>query len=257
MSESENSAVKTAARTLDIFEAFAQAGEPLTLTELADRIGIPLSSCHALVRTLQARGYVYLFERRRWIFPTKRLFDIAQAITRHDPLLKRIQPLLVKLRDQTGETVILGKRQLDEVIYLDVVEGHHTIRYSAQPGAAKPLHSSAAGKVILSRLSIVELEKLIGRIGLRPMTAGTIVDFDTLRADLEEGRGRGYFSTRGENVVDVGALGMPLTMTGETLALTVAGPLDRIEAHLEANLSAMRAVLDLLSDIDREAALEA
>ena len=51
--------VKAAARALDLFEAFSEAQRPLTLTELAQRIGAPMSSCHALVRTLRARGYLY------------------------------------------------------------------------------------------------------------------------------------------------------------------------------------------------------
>ena len=70
--------VKTAARTLDVFEVFAAARGPLTLTELAARLGSPLSSCHALVRTLQSRGYVYILDERKRVYPTKRLLLLAQ-----------------------------------------------------------------------------------------------------------------------------------------------------------------------------------
>ncbi|MBM3558769.1 MAG: helix-turn-helix domain-containing protein, partial [Alphaproteobacteria bacterium] len=108
-----NRDVKTAGRTLALFEAFRRTRAPMTLTRLAAELGAPISSCHGLVRTLTARGYLYTNERKRTIYPTKRLFEIAETIARHDPILERVGPLLAQLRDATGETVLLGRRQGD------------------------------------------------------------------------------------------------------------------------------------------------
>src|SRR5688500_2352238 len=104
---SANDPVKTAARTLDLFEAFAEARTPMTLTEIAARIDSPVSSCHALMRTLQARGYLYVLSQRRRCYPTRRLLDIAAAIAGHDPIVEKLRPAMEALRDRTGETVIL------------------------------------------------------------------------------------------------------------------------------------------------------
>ena len=60
-----NISVKTAARTLDVFECFAEARRPLSLSELARAIEAPVSSCFALIRTLEDRGYLYAVGRRR------------------------------------------------------------------------------------------------------------------------------------------------------------------------------------------------
>ena len=116
-------AVKTAARTLDLFEAFAKVREPMSLTELARRIGAPISSCHALIRTLQKRGFLYELGPRGPVYPTKRMLEIITAIATYDPILKRLEPVLERLRKATGETVILGKRQGDGIIYLEVLQG--------------------------------------------------------------------------------------------------------------------------------------
>ena len=75
-------------------------------------------------------------------------------------------PLLEKLRDESQETVIFGKRQADAVVYLQVVPGPHSIRYSASPGEIKPLHSSAIGKSILGSLKDGELRKLLEELPL-------------------------------------------------------------------------------------------
>lgn len=232
------SSVKTAGRTLDVFEAFGAAGEPLSLTELAERIGSPVSSCHALVKTLQARGYVYTLDQRRLIYPTKRLLEIASKIAAHDPLLRQIEPLMVALRDETGETVIMGKRQANEVIYLEVVDGLQTIRYTARPGEAKPLHSSSIGKAMLSLLSPVGLKDAL-KGGLDARTPNTITDLATLQADLDRGRAQGYFTTRGENVAEVMAIAVAVRVAGENLGFALAGPIPRVEMEFERYLAAV------------------
>jgi len=230
MTDTENSSVKATVRTLDVMEAFAKLGEPMTLTEIADRIDVPLSSCHAIIRTLHARGYIYQLERRRLFYPTKRLYEVASEIVRHDPILTMLLPALQALMHETQETVILGKLSGREVIYLEVIEGPQTIRYSAQPGERKPLHSSAAGKALLGQLSEKEYAKLLGRLELKPMTEATIVDREKLKKEVNAGRERGYFVTNGENVTDVKAIAIAATIAGEKFAIAVAGPAPRLQS---------------------------
>lgn len=242
--------VKTAARTLDVFEVFARAKAPLTLTELANRIGSPISSCHALVRTLQARGYVYVLDERKRVYPTKRMLATAREIAQNDPILERLSPILAALLKETGETVILGKRQGDRVTYLDVLEGRHTIRYSAEPGDTKPLHSSAIGKAMLGTLPGPDLDKLLRKLPLPAITETTLTERAELLGNLEEGRARGYFVTRGENVADVMGIAIARSVGDEPYGIAVAGPVNRLAAHIEALAAALAnagAALDRLN----------
>lgn len=240
--------VKTAARTLDLFEAFAKARGPLSLTELAQRIGSPISSCHALVRTLQQRGYVYILDERKRVYPTKRLYTIAQAIARHDPILERLMPILSRLSRSTGETVILGKRQANYVTYLEVIEGNQTIRYAASPGDTKPLHSSAIGKAMLGVLDEAARERLLGKLDLARVTDRTITSVDALRQDLAASEARGYFVTRGENVPDVMAISVARRVADDSYGIAVAGPIGRIESRLDELVAAL---LDAAATLDR------
>ena len=56
--------VKTADRTLRLFETFAEEARPLPLSELGRLLSIPVSSCLALIRTFQNAGYIYEVRRR-------------------------------------------------------------------------------------------------------------------------------------------------------------------------------------------------
>ena len=244
--------VKTAARTLDVFEVFAAVKGPLTLTELAARLGSPVSSCHALIRTLQLRGYVYILDERKRVYPTSRLLMLAQQIAQNDPVRDRIGPVLAALQADTGETVILGKRQANAVVYLDVMESRQTIRYAANPGDVKPLHSSAIGKAMLGVLSDTELASLLRKLPLTPITVNTIGTANGLILDIVRGRQRGFFITRGENVPDVMAIAIARSVGEESYGIAVAGPIARIEAHADGIVAALTTAGAAMSRIDQE-----
>jgi IclR family transcriptional regulator, acetate operon repressor len=222
-------AVTAVERVLDIFEVFHKVQKPLSLTDLAELTGIPKSSCHAIVGTLTARGYLYSLTRPRALYPTRRFLDIAREIHNKDPFVERVMPLMERLRDASHETVILGKRQGDAVIYLQVMESAHPIRYSAKPGEFKPLHSSSIGKALLGSLKEPELRAQIAKQPLQAITASTLTEPEALVHDILESRRRGYFVTRGENVPDVWAVSAFLTVSSETLAVAIAGPRHRME----------------------------
>ncbi len=239
-------AVTAVERVLAIVEAFQVARRPLSLTELAQSIGTPKSSCHAIVGTLIARGYLYTLSRPRALYPTRRLHDLTREILQFDPFLERALPLLEALRDETRETVIFGKRQAEAVVYLQVVPGPHPIRYTAAPGEIKPLHSSAIGKALLGSLKAPELDRLLDVLPLPAVTQATLVERRALADDVAAGRQLGYYVTRGENVVDVWAVASSLVINGDTFAVAVAGPRHRMELGLEPCARALLATCNLL-----------
>lgn len=99
MSQSKDN--RSADRTLAILEAFEELRRPLTLRELGEYCDIPVSTCHALVHTLLARGYLYQTGRRKDLYPTRRLLSLASTIVAHDPFLERMAPMLEQLRADT------------------------------------------------------------------------------------------------------------------------------------------------------------
>jgi DNA-binding IclR family transcriptional regulator len=222
--------VKTAGRMLDLFETFATVQTPLSLSELARALNAPPSSCFNLIRALQARGYLYSLRPRRQLYPTRRLFEVAKAIVGGEPWMARVEPVLTLLRDQTQETVILGKRQGDRVVYLNVIEGPQTIRYTAQAGDLKPLHSSAIGKALLGTLGPAEVADVLKQLPLDRVTEATITDCGTLLADLDRGRKQGHFVTAGENV----------------------GPMHRMTDALTSHVAALKAACATISDMNHE-----
>ena len=127
------------------------------------------------------------------------------------------------------------------MLYIDVVEGSFPVRFAAEIGALKPLHSSSLGKACLSLLKPSDYAKLVDRLPMTAITANTIVDRGRLAADIELGRRQGFFRTVGENVSDVLGLAIALRVDGEGVGIAVAGPIERMRAAEAERLQVLRA----------------
>lgn len=239
--------VKAARRTMEVFETFAQEQRPLSLTDIVNALGSPMSTCLYLVRTLERLGYLYPVGGKRTIYPTRKLYEVATAIAASEPWIARIEPRLKALRDNSRETVILGKRQDRQVVYLAVYEGPETIRYVARVGDLKPLHSSAIGKALLAAMDEKCLARLLGKISLSSITPSTLTDEASLLENLKQARDRGYTVSRAENVPDVMAVARTLELDGNVYGIALAGPLHRMEEAFEEQSERLRIACEAIT----------
>jgi IclR family acetate operon transcriptional repressor len=234
---SEFKETRSAERVFAILQTFERERRCLSLKEMSEYCEIPVSTCHALVHTMLHHSYLYQVGRRKEFYPTRKLFDMASTIVAHDPVLQRITPVLENLRTTTEETIILGKRHKDSVLYLEVLEGTQTIRYSAKVGDKKPLHSTCIGKVLLGQLSPEGVRLWLEATPTEKVTDTTITSYARLIENLQEGNLRGYHVTRGENVADVTAIAAPIAINNELFGIAVAGPSNRMEAVFDRQVS--------------------
>ena len=167
--------VKSAYRALDVLEAMA-AG-PATLSELSRRLDIPKSSLHALLRTQADRG---------WVEP-----EVFESLDRprHDAT--------DRLAAQTDETVQQALLDGDEVVYLAKRDSAHPVRLMSSLGSRLPAHATALGKALLAAREDSDLRDVLDP-PLRALTARTITTWESLRAELEATRERGYAVDDGE-----------------------------------------------------------
>ena len=234
--------IKTADRTLDLIELFAREKQPLGLSEIAERMDIPVSSAHGLIKTLQARGYLVEINRKLGYFPTKKLSVLAHSITLAIPLLDTLAPYLSQLCADTAETVVLAKRQGDSITYLDTFECSQSVRFSPQVGEIKPLHNTASGKALLGALSSSALDDFLVRATLQRVTSNTLTDSTALRQEIEQSRTRGWYHVEGENIPHLMSVALSLMIGGDTYAIAIGGPIQRFKPLLDEHAKKLQEV---------------
>jgi DNA-binding IclR family transcriptional regulator len=239
---------KMVERTLDFLELFAEHKRPLQLTEISRLAKVPISSCHDVLQTLESRGYIYELAPRAGYYPTLRLLETARTIADHDPVLARAEIVLRELRDATDETVLLCKTDGAASIYLLSLEPSHALRFMVKIGdSIRHLHASSAGKAQLAGLSETELDAYLSATALTPLTPQTLTDRDALVADLERGRGRGWFLNREESIEGLITLSAPFSWNGVRFIVTIAAPASRVSARLETLAAQLLQACDTLT----------
>ncbi len=225
---------KIVARTLDFLELFAEKKRPLSLSEIARLLGLPISSCHDVLQALEERGYIYEIAPRAGYYPTLRWLDVATTVANHDPVVLRADLVLQGLRDAVDESVLLCKTNGESATYLLSFEPSHPLRFSVRIGEhVRSLYATSAGKAQLGSWSDEALETYLNTATLEPRTPNTITSKTALRAEIEQGRKLGWFANREESQPGVVTLSASFLWSGAVYIVTIAGPSSRLDGRLE------------------------
>lgn len=243
---------KSEVRVLGLFELFADQGRPLSLSDIAAHLAIPVSSCFNLVRAVEERGYLYAARPRGPLYPTRRLYEVAKSVLEGDVVTEEIRACLATLRDKTGETVCLGCRKDAFVLYLDVEESMQSIRFSVRIGDRRDLHSNSIGKAILSTMSPDELQACLTGLSYQRHTSNTLRSPKELADDIERGRSAGWYANRGESAPDALACAVPVRLRGNWYGVAIVGPASRMDAKLTKHLTALRAAARAIEQLSGE-----
>jgi DNA-binding IclR family transcriptional regulator len=222
--------LQSVSRALHSLELIADAGE-LGVSELGRLLGVHKATASRLASTLAERGLIERdpdTERYRLGFGLIRLAGAAMAGL---DLVRTARPVLEDLADRTRETVNLGVLSGQDVIYIDQATGTRSIVSVSWVGRRTPLHSTAAGKVLLTFAPRAERRRLLS-LPLTRETDRTITDVEELRAQLEQVRVRGYAQTQEELEDGLNAVAAPVRQADGTLAaaVSVSGPAFRVRA---------------------------
>ncbi|HSG94083.1 MAG TPA: IclR family transcriptional regulator [Afifellaceae bacterium] len=185
--------IQSVDRALDVLEVLSASGTELGLGEIAARSGLNSSTCHHLLSTLVARGYVGQNPRGRGYFLGTKILELSSSRVRQFNLVEVAMPELRRLNQQTRETVHLAVMQGHDLTTLAILDSPHPIRVSTD-GASKAnaAHAAATGKAILAWLPEMEIARVVAEKGLTAFTDKTITNIADLMEDLRHVRRNGY-----------------------------------------------------------------
>jgi DNA-binding IclR family transcriptional regulator len=186
-----STAAKSAARALDVLQALARTGTPMSAHDIAAACAIPKSSAYELLKVMQTRRFVeYSPASRRWSLDVATL-EIASAYRRSGALQQKCWAHLAKLTEQTGHTSHLAVLDGPEVLYLAKREpaggGIHLV---TEVGTRLPAQDTAVGRAILAHLERDELAHALVPEVVAPLNDRTSARWELLDA-LPKVRARG------------------------------------------------------------------
>ncbi len=222
--------VQSLVRALAVLNRLAAADEGVTLTEIAQQVGLSPSTAHRLLTTLQQERYVHFdAERKLWTVGVQ-AFVAGSAFLKTRGLVGAARPHMRALMEESEETANLAVADEHEAIYLAQVECRQMMRAFARPGGRVALHCSGVGKALLSAMPDGERALVFHRRGLPRVTVKTITTTPALRTDLTRARARGYAVDDEEHAVGLRCIAAVIfdENSQSVAALSLSGPMARI-----------------------------
>lgn len=203
-----NVSVKSAARVLDVLELFAIASEPIGVSEVAKRLGLPKSSAQALLLTLAGRGYLARSEDGYALPAELKVGWVGGIRTR---LLGIARPLMDDMAQTSGESAFIGMMTKDGwVQFLAKAVSPREVRYDASLEHLRPAHCTSIGLVMLAHMRDEEVDRWLKPSLLTPVTRHTVTDPRKLRQILLAGHKAGYVEVRDANVEGASGVSAPI-----------------------------------------------
>ena len=227
--------IQSVDRALLLLETIAEAGGEATLTDLANRTELNISTCHHLLATLIKRGFAAKVPGRRLYALGSRIHSLSHACLQVD-LPRRAHPYMETINLTTGETVHLAALQGDAVVTLAVREARHPVRVgTGKIGKQEAPHATSTGKAILAWLPEDEMQRILAD-GLKRFTEKTITDFPAFVESLRVVRRHGFAIEREEYLPGVMCIGAAIRdQAGAVIgAISASTPTMRAsEQHIE------------------------
>ena len=213
---------------LEVFELVA-THQPIGVSDLARRLNVTKSTVQRCLLTLEAAGWIYADHDSgaKWSI-TARVLSLGGRVSSGEQIARVALPWLLKLREETHETVHLAVQDRRETVLIERLESPRPVRSYYPVGQRAPMNASATGKAILAFSSPKDIEAFLGE-PLRSVTSSTITDAKKLREDLQQIRSRGWSESIGELTEESIAIAAPICeLAGYAVAaISVSSPTSR------------------------------
>lgn len=199
------SGVAAVERALTILDAFREADQSLTLTEISKRVGFYKSTTLRLAESLEKFGYLRRLEDGAFRLGPKPLL-LGALYQKHFKIADFVPRVLRQIVEEVGESASFYVRDDNQLVCVHRVDSARSIRDAILEGQRMPLEAGAPGRII------------------RAFTCLPSPEDDPIRAQL-------FAVSMGSYDPEIAAIAAPVFTAGQRLAGTilVSGPLYRFE----------------------------
>jgi len=176
-------------RAVRILEVFSPDTPSVSLTDIATRAQLPLSTASRLVEDMIGHGLLRRDNAGR-VRIGMRLWELASRASPTRGLRDAAMPFMEDLHAVVGHHVQLAVREDDEVLFIERLSARGAVVNVARIAGRLPAYVSSSGLVLLSHAPRAVQERVLGG-ELKAITEHTITDSRTLRSFMAEVRRTG------------------------------------------------------------------
>ncbi len=232
-------AVPSVTRAMKILELLAQSQRGLTLADVSRKLGVPKSSVHVLMRTLEDLGYLKSSELKGKYSVGLKLVSLSNIALENLDLREQARTFLQDLVLRTKLTVHLAILEGVEAVIIEKFDAAGMLRLATWVGKRLDANSSGVGKALLAFAPEETYDHQLKRKSLARHNRNTISSPEALRRELKKIRALGYAFEDEEGEIGFRCIGAPLyDARGHVVAaISIAGTTSQIPRAQVASLA--------------------
>jgi DNA-binding IclR family transcriptional regulator len=238
---SEAYSVPSVKRALDILELLAQSRRGLTLSAISRKLGLPKSSVHLLVKTLEATGYLRMNRLSGNYHFGLKIVTLSYTALENLELRELARPFLQDLMLRTGLTIHMAILEQAEAVIIEKVEAPGMLRLATWVGRRLDANSSGVGKALLAFAPESTTGQRYTAMPMVKHNRNTITSPEKLNRELSKVRELGFAFEDQEGEIGFRCIGVPIygSANGVIAAISVAGTTCQIPTERVRKLAAM------------------
>jgi IclR family pca regulon transcriptional regulator len=221
----ENDHIASLERGLRVLEILGASPIPLTLTEVANRSKLTITTTQRFINTLSTLGYLNRDENKRYSLGTK-VLSLGFQFLNASSLLSMAKPYLDELSSDLEMTVNLSVLDHCDVLILYRSEVRKFMKFDVHAGSKLIAYCSALGRLLLATLSDMEIMKRLNEMDLQKFTQKTIVSERANMLEIIKARENGYTISDRELTMDLCSIAAPINDKNETTIAAINVSLD-------------------------------
>lgn len=180
------------------------------LTELATNLSISKSHCHSLLKTLTYFDWLEVdVDSKVYRLETGLLSDASSLL--NSPILGKIKPLLASLVERIKIPCVLSAPLSDDTfVVMDKFNAEHVMDVNFPIGHRFPRNAFAQMRAYLAWQSEERIDQWMASWEAVQYTDRTVLDAESVRAEIIATRRRGYSRSIGEFTEGLAALALPI-----------------------------------------------
>ncbi|RWI88952.1 IclR family transcriptional regulator [Mesorhizobium sp.] len=181
-----------------------------SLTELATKLSISKSHCHSLLKTLTYFDWLEVdADSKVYKLETGLLSDASSLL--NSPILDKVRPLLAALVERIKIPCVLSAPLSDDTfVVLDKFNAEHVMDVNFPIGHRFPRNAFAQMRAYLAWQSEERIDLWMASWEPVQYTDRTVLDAESVRAEIIATRRRGYARSIGEFTEGLAALALPI-----------------------------------------------
>ncbi len=229
-----NNIISSAEKTLELIELLAEAGGSLTVSEMARRLNMHVSSVSRYLRTFQSKGYVIKDSQTGMFALNEAFISLANTLVENHPLTKMYLDTMHTLAYKYAATTHIMAFRNHQCITLHKDLRIPNMGYNkAFFDKTRYFYCSAPGKMLLSTYTDKDLDEYLDNTRIIIFTNHTLSSKAAIKEEIRKVRELGYSLHDEEWLTGNLTISFPLTVNGKTCgAMSLMCDIERKEEML-------------------------